>query len=434
MAGGRFETVRYPDISADARGREALRAATGAKERATKGEEIMARRKTFQQGTVVERKYAHGTAFILRYRIRKSNGGWQEKSETLADCSSKKAALKVLSTRLQSINEKNGRTGSNQTERTFGDLLGSKWSQYLDNQSVKPSTRYAYESVLKKWIKPFFGERLFEDIGADTVGRFMAHLAQNKLSAKYRRNVYNLLKVLFEIAVEYDLMSASPIRPRVHRPEADRRRLPVFSLEQTLAIIEKADEMYRPALETLALTGLRAGELLALRWKDCDFKNRRFTISNTVWRGQLQTTKTEASDRTIGMPEPLVRTLTDYQEESKFTDADDFVFCQADGKPIDPDSLRRLGIYPALKKAGIPFQKRASGCHAFRRFVVSVIHKQTGSLKLAQQQLGNSTLSTTADIYTCVDEEQVAETAEALGKAFCGRRVVETPCISNSVN
>src|SRR5262245_15846686 len=35
-------------------------------------------------------------------------------------------------------------------------------------------------------------------------------------------------------------------------------------------------------------------------------------------------------------------------------------------RPIDPDSLRTLGIYPALKKAGIHFQKRASGCHAFR--------------------------------------------------------------------
>jgi hypothetical protein len=66
--------------------------------------------------------------------------------------------------------------------------------------------------------------------------------------------------------------------------------------------------------------------------------------------------------------------------------------------------------------------------------VASTIHKQTGSLKLEQQQLGHSTLSTTADIYTCVDEEQVAETVEASGKVFCGRSVVETPCVSNSVN
>jgi integrase len=373
-------------------------------------------------------------AFILRYRVRKLDGGWHEKSETLSDCSSKKAALKIINTRLQSINERNGRTGSTHTERTFGDLLGSNWSQYLDNQSVKPSTRYAYKSVLKKWIKPFFEKLLLEDIAPDTVGRFMAHLAQNKLAAKYRRNVYNLLKVLFEIAVEYDLMPASPIRLRVHRPEADRRRLPVFTLEQAVAILEHSAPMYRPALETLALTGLRAGELLALRWKDCDFKNRRFTVSNTVWRGKLQTTKTEASDRIIGMPERLVQTLSAHREKSNHTDVEDFVFSQEYGKPIDPDSLRRLGIYPAMEKAGIPFQKRASGCHAFRRFVASMIHKETGSLKLAQQQLGHSTLATTADIYTSVDEEQVAETAEALGKVFCGRSVVETPCISNSVN
>ena len=110
------------------------------------------------------------------------------------------------------------------------------------------------------------------------------------------------------------------------------------------------------------------------------------------------------------------------------------MFCQGDGAPIDPDALRRLGIYPALEKAGIPFRKGASGCHAFRRFVASVIHKQTGSLKLAQQQLGHSTLSTTADIYTAVDDQQVAETAEVLGKSFCGTSVVETPYGSSLVN
>ena len=110
----------------------------------------MARKKTFQQGTVIERKYSYGTAYILRYRIRKSDGSWQEKSETLNNCSSKKAALKTLADRLKSINEKNGRPVGNQTERTFRDLLDSKWSQYLDNQGVKPSTRYAYQSVGSK--------------------------------------------------------------------------------------------------------------------------------------------------------------------------------------------------------------------------------------------------------------------------------------------
>src|SRR5215813_7809422 len=52
------------------------------------------------------------------------------------------------------INERNGRPVGDHKERTFEDLLGSKWSQYVDNQCIKPSTRCAYASVLKHWIKP----------------------------------------------------------------------------------------------------------------------------------------------------------------------------------------------------------------------------------------------------------------------------------------
>src|SRR5262249_34505760 len=80
-------------------------------------------------------------------------------------------------------------------------------------------------------------------------------------------------------------------RPRVHRPEADRRRLPVFSLEQALAIHREGRCNVSASSRNARSDGLRAGELLVLRWKDCDLTNRRFTISNTVWRGQLQTTK-----------------------------------------------------------------------------------------------------------------------------------------------
>ncbi len=112
------------------------------------------------------------------------------------------------------------------------------------------------------------------------------------------------------------------------------------------------------------------------------------------------------------------------------------MFCQADGRPIDPDSLRRCGIYPALKAAGVPFVKRASGCHAFRHLAGSVIHKETGSLKLAQEQLGHSNISTTGDIYVHTDDEQLDRIAEVLGKALggiCGKSVVETVQGSESV-
>jgi integrase len=163
---------------------------------------------------------------------------------------------------------------------------------------------------------------------------------------------------------------------------------------------------------------LRAGELLALRWKDVDLLSKRISIRHSLWRRQIFEPKTEESIRDLMMPDVLVQILMKHHSGSQFTAPDDFVFCQADGRPTDPDSLRRLGIYPALERAGVTFKKRASGCHAFRHLAASIIHKETGSLKLAQTQLGHSTISTTSDIYTHVEEEELERTASVLGQAL----------------
>ena len=88
------------------------------------------------------------------------------------------------------------------------------------------------------------------------------------------------------------------------------------------------------------------------------------------------------------------------------------------------------------KRAGVPFVKRVSGCHAFRHLAGSVIHKQTGTPKLAQEQLGHSNISTTGDIYVHPEDEQIHRTAEILGKTLrncCGRSVEETAPGSESV-
>ena len=91
---------------------------------------------------------------------------------------------------------------------------------------------------------------------------------------------------------------------------------------------------------------------------------------------------------------------------------------------MDSDSLRRKGIYPALKRAGVPYKKRATGCHAFRHLVGTIIHQATGSLKLAQTQLGHSKISTTGDIYTHVDEQELEKSSHALEQALA-KTVVE---------
>ena len=357
--------------------------------------------------------------------IRGPEGGWLEKTKILK-ATTRKLAEQEFDAALKPFNDSNGRQQTSMDK--FSTLLESAWPDYLDHQNAKPSTRYAYQSILECWIELCFGDLKFEEIGKREVTNFMASLVKVKLSAKYQRNVYNLLKLLFELAVEYDLIDASPVTPKLHRPKVERRKVKPFSMEQAVAILECVNSQYQAAVWTLALSGVRVGELLGLRWCALDFVRRRISVTQTVWRGKLQTTKNESSDRELGMSAKLFQVLTAHRREARFTGDGDFVFCQPDGRPMDPDSLRKLGIYPALARAGVPFGKRASGCHAFRHLVATVVYKKTGSLKLAQEQLGHSNVSTTADIYTDVDDDDLAGVAEVLDQALdssCGKAVVE---------
>jgi integrase len=311
----------------------------------------------------------------------------------------------------------------------MSDFLEKAWPNYLTKQRVKDSTRASWDTMIQKWIVPYFGERILDEIDPADVGDFISYLNSKGLSSKYQVNIYGLLRLMFDVAQLNGYMTSNPVHPKIHRPAVDRKRKHTWSIDQAKSLLSAVAPEYKAPLMVLALTGIRAGELLALRWANVDFLRKRIMIAASLWRGKLVTTKTEASDREIGMSDQLTHVLMAHRSGSSFTDPDDFVFCQVDGRPMDPDLLRRRGIYPALRAVGIPYVKRASGCHAFRHFVGSIIHKLTGSLKLAQEQLGHSNVGTTGDIYVHTDEEEVDRSAEVLGNALkevCGKSVVKT--------
>ena len=348
----------------------------------------MARRKTrsYQQGSIVRRERQSGSVFIGRYRDRDLSGAWREKTVTLRDCPTMKAARKKLDKILKPINEEDGFSGD-KPDVLFAELLESYWPNYLDSREVKPSTRSAYASLVRKWIEPFFGSMSLTDVTPRHISDFVAMLARKDLTPKYRLNIYGMVKLMLEIAVEHDLIEASPVRPKVHRPKVLRSEKHTMTPETAVAIIRHADPAYRAAISTLALTGFCAGEVLGLQWQDVDFENGWIWVRRTVWGGDVQTPKTESSNRRIGMSETLRQILTEHQAQASFSAPGDFVFSQADGRPRTQDGLRRQGIYPAMERAGIPIRKRTSGAHAFRHLAGTLVHRATGSLKLAQELL-----------------------------------------------
>jgi len=373
-------------------------------------------RKSYQHGYISNPiRTKSGLKFVIRYRVRTSEGKWRHKAETLYGLSGKKAAQDELEKRIRESSTQK----TPAPDLTLTQFIDSYWRPYLvERQHVKPSTLQGYESLLKQHITPALGDRILTDIAPLHVEQLLQ--SKSKLSPKTRRNLVGLLQGIFSLAEDDDLIEKSPVRDK-HKPVVPKREKPVWTPEQVRAIIGAAPARYHALFACAALTGARLGELLALKWKHIDFDGKKLRIAQSLWHGRLVTPKTEGSFRTVLFGEALAEALTNHMQNSQHIGPEDFVFSKPDGSTLDPDVLRRDALYPVLDRLGIARSSRSAGFHRFRHSVGAFINSQTGNLKLAQKLLGHSNFSTTADIYTHTSEESEREAALAVERAIYGK-------------
>jgi len=380
-------------------------------------------RQSFQQGYVSDPiQTRRGIAFKIRYRVPEADGKWKHKSETLYAVSGKKAARAILVQRIGEASVQKPEAGN----MTLREFVEEYWKPYLERKGVKPSTRSGYQSVLDRHVFPVLGDVRLVDVVPLQIEQLVRskqeeqrNKTKRRLSAQSIRNLVTLLQGIFSFAVDNDLVGRSPIRNR-HKPVVQRHEKPVWTPEQVRKIIEGVPENFRCLFVTAALTGARLGELLALQWKHLKLEERTLRIKQSLWKGQLVPPKTAGSVRTIPLGDNHAQVLSIWQKSSGRIGPEDFVFCNDEGKPLNPDVLRKDVLYPALDRLQIPRSARAAGFHTFRHSAASFINAQTGNLKLAQRFLGHSQLSTTADIYTHTSEKAERETAVVLEKAIFG--------------
>lgn len=376
----------------------------------------MRTRHTFQKGYVSEGfKTRRGIAYKIRYRVPTADGKWKHKSEVLYDLSGRKAARSVLDNRLNEALKRNPEAA----ELRLRDFVEAYWKPYLERRNVKPSTRKGYESVLNTHILPVLGDVKLTEVVPLQIEGFLHGKASKGLSGKTIRNILVLLKGIFALAEDNDLIQRTPVRKR-HKPNVTRTEKPVWTPQQVRSIIDNVASQYRPIFVCAALTGLRLGELLGLQWKHIDFTSGKLRIAQSLWNGQLVSPKTKGSIRTLPFGEVLRQTLMPHRQNSLHTRPEDFVFCKSDGSPLQPDMLRREVLYPTLDRLQIPRSLRSAGFHTFRHSAGSFVNAETGNLKLAQKLLGHANLSTTADIYTHTSAEAERDAAVAVERAIYG--------------
>jgi integrase len=223
----------------------------------------------------------------------------------------------------------------------------------------KPTTVADYRSMLRTHLDRFFGQRPLERIEPEHVAAYLVAKKRAGLATKTLTNHLVFLHGLFAFAVKRGWVRANPVasvdRPVAAASDPDIRYL---ELDEVEALLRAVPDDYLGPTEgalylTAAMSGLRQGELLALRWLDVDWQAGRIRVRRNITRRRFGTPKSKRSSRSVPMTDRVAGELERHFQRSAYQADEDLVFAHPEtGYPLDPSKVRvRFG--KALDRAGL---------------------------------------------------------------------------------
>jgi integrase len=282
--------------------------------------------------------------------------------------------------------------GMVRTGATFADAVAEYMRWLEQDRARKPTTLRGYESIMRAHLLPAFGERRLEDITADEVEAWSATLAASGLANATRLHILTCLHGVMKRAKRVWKLPRNPISD-VEKP-AQRHaaiELEVFSPEEIHALVRAAESEQDAAIFlTAAFTGLRRGELVALRWRSVDFARRTIRVVASYSERALSTPKSGRA-RSVPMAPPVAEALARLASRGHDDHEDELVFPGAFGEYLDGSALyRRYKL--ALEQAGL----RPLRFHDLRHtFGTQVISNPAVSILQLKAWMGHADIDTT---------------------------------------
>jgi integrase len=269
---------------------------------------------------------------------------------------------------------------------TFADAA-AEYLRYVEHdRGRKPSTIRGYRSAISAHLIPEFGPTPVEDVTTQAIERWIAGFAgsvrtRNKL-------LIQLHGILGRAKKVYGLRENAAAE--VEKFQATRSGdIQVFSPEEVVALVRAASSQQDGAIFlTAAFTGLRMGELLALRWRDIDFSGNTIRVRASYYLGQLTTPKS-GKVRAVPLAPDVASALAALAQREHWLQDDDLVFAGGTGGYLDGSALRRR-YKQALGGAGL----RPLRFHDLRHtFGTRMIAK--ADIRRVQEWMGHADIQTT---------------------------------------
>lgn len=362
------------------------------------------------EGTISRRKNG---GWMAQYYVHTANGRKRKTLYGKTRAEVAKRLAKALSQRADGIVfDDQGLTVGEYLDRWLGDV----------RDTVRKSTHERYEYAIEPHIKPALGRIKLKDLNPAQVRWFYRERLDSGRAPATVHKLHVVVHKSLKAAVADGLIprnAAAGLKlPRITREEIDP-----LAEEEARRLLETVRGDRLEALYVLALhTGMRQGELLALKWDDVDLERGVLRVRRTLTHADkayvLGEPKTSKSRRTIRLTTSVVnalrthlsRQLEEMERMGSLYQPGGLIFATETGTIINPSNLRNRSFKPLLKKAGLPPIR----FHDLRHTCATLLLSKDVNAKVVSEMLGHSSISVTLDIYSHLLPDMQEKAAKAL--------------------
>lgn len=301
----------------------------------------------------------------------------------------------------------------------------SEWlDKWLDEEiepSKKETTYNNYKSLCTHHLKPSIGKIKLLELKRSDVQK-MINKKDKMLSPRTLRLMIIVLSSALKMAVKDEVIDKNAAS-LVSLPKSTKKEKTWIGIEEIKKILEvdTTKDTIATAIKVSLLTGLRRGEVLALKWSDIDFKNSTLRIERAIIKKakgtEITTPKTDESNRTVPLPDIVIEILNNHRnfQKEQIKEAGvlykkkGYIFAGGVGQLLYPDSTRK-GLKRILAATGLPDMR----VHDLRHSYASTLFEHGIEPKTIQKLLGHSEIGVTLNTYVHLKDKTKKEAVQKI--------------------
>jgi integrase len=306
------------------------------------------------------------------------------------------------------------------TDRLDVSEVGQRYLTHLKALGRKRSTLTAVEMALRVWIEPHLGGRALARVRPEDVEDMMRAMVAGGVGAKSIRNYIGTLSAMYRYAMH-------PRRRWASTNPCEMIDLPALSASTEIryltmpevqalagaAVPGEHQQLDRALYLTAAMTGLRQGELIALRWQDISWEDRRVRVVRNHVLGQFDTSKSRRSAHSVPLSSQLAQELRAWQQATHWDDPDALVFAE----PASGNVLRRGALMRRYRRALKAAKIDPHRFHDLRHTFGTAMAAAGVPMRTLQEWMGHRDIATTQRYADYAPNEREVEMVD---RAFGG--------------